>query len=499
MRKRSPAALVVSWLVALLPALAYPSSAAGSGDSGAWRREGAPIFTQRERTEDCNYFGSRLILNDGSATGSVSWKDCSVQSGPNQCSGTYQGSVTWTRPPEVLQPGDRIPFTGTAKTSARNSCGYRNIGSGVTIWINRSSLLDVIERLAPSATGEFAVPRGTSGATLVIEVGVKAAGNDGRVTYNYVYDSSPEPSPPREPAPEPKDPPRDPPKKPKHGTGTQPPPGKKVPPGFIALPPLPVNRSPLCVWTTLAFDPRSFATQPGGVLPLRTPFAPGEYQIHVGPAGRDGLALPPARIVTFGPRRLEGGHKYLAIPRDEGRTLWWRGDDDPRLTQYGRPPADESRVYSRNEASQDTWYAICLTPVAGSGESEPAHGAPTMIFSNFNDGGVLERPVRATSFTLERPTYISVIRTYHWNGQRGAPPGEIRLRDAAGKLYGPWNAIGVIGPLGVRNAYWVVSPNLTLPAGTYVIHDSDPATWSQNAASGGRGFSQVEGRVGAAP
>jgi hypothetical protein len=29
---------------------------------------------------------------------------------------------------------------------------------------------------------------------------------------------------------------------------------------------------------------------------------------------------------------------------------------------------------------------------------------------------------------------------------------------------------------------------LTLPAGTYTVLDSDPATWSQNAETGGQGI-----------
>jgi hypothetical protein len=45
----------------------------------------------------------------------------------------------------------------------------------------------------------------------------------------------------------------------------------------------------------------------------------------------------------------------------------------------------------------------------------------------------------------------------------------------------------------VPNAYWTVYPNVTLPAGTYTVIDSDPATWSHNAESSNRGFVRVEG------
>jgi hypothetical protein len=40
---------------------------------------------------------------------------------------------------------------------------------------------------------------------------------------------------------------------------------------------------------------------------------------------------------------------------------------------------------------------------------------------------------------------------------------------------------------------WEATPNVTIPAGTYEITDSDPGTWSHNAASGFAGFSRVEG------
>jgi hypothetical protein len=40
---------------------------------------------------------------------------------------------------------------------------------------------------------------------------------------------------------------------------------------------------------------------------------------------------------------------------------------------------------------------------------------------------------------------------------------------------------------------WRVEPNQVIPAGTYTVLDSDPATWSQNAESRGQGFSDIRG------
>lgn len=66
------------------------------------------------------------------------------------------------------------------------------------------------------------------------------------------------------------------------------------------------------------------------------------------------------------------------------------------------------------------------------------------------------------------------------------------MRDAAGRVFGPWGVAGSPGQGGVPNAFWIATPNVTLPAGTYTIIDSEPSTWSQNAQSGGRGIAAVK-------
>lgn len=83
---------------------------------------------------------------------------------------------------------------------------------------------------------------------------------------------------------------------------------------------------------------------------------------------------------------------------------------------------------------------------------------------------------------------VTKIQTYHWNGGQGAPPGTVGLSSSDGKSYGPWPTEGLSGQSGVPNAYWVATPNEVIPAGTYEIVDSDPASWAQNAESNGLGF-----------
>ncbi len=121
----------------------------------------------------------------------------------------------------------------------------------------------------------------------------------------------------------------------------------------------------------------------------------------------------------------------------------------------------------------------------------PYNTAPTtperIIFSTVNDNGVSNGGV-SPGFTLNQPTTITYIMTYHWNHGRGAPGGTIAIRSENGVLYGPWS-------VAVNNGvYWEVRGNLTLPAGRYTVIDSDPATWARNEGSGGFGHVVIKGR-----
>lgn len=109
-----------------------------------------------------------------------------------------------------------------------------------------------------------------------------------------------------------------------------------------------------------------------------------------------------------------------------------------------------------------------------------------------NGATVRNGPTAVTTFTLDRALYLARITTYHWNGGRGAPAGTITLVAPDGSLLGPWQAEGRPGS-GAQNVNWVAEPGILLQPGTYGVIDSDPATWSQNAGSGGRGFVWVEG------
>jgi hypothetical protein len=122
----------------------------------------------------------------------------------------------------------------------------------------------------------------------------------------------------------------------------------------------------------------------------------------------------------------------------------------------------------------------------------PAEGE--VIFNNWNKSGVDNQSVGPVYFFLSRQTTITRITNYHWNNGSGRMPGEIGLKDANGRTYGPWRAVGTGGTGGAQNVNWVVVPNVTLNPGVYLITDSDPGTWSKNSGSFDCGFSVVMGK-----
>ena len=117
------------------------------------------------------------------------------------------------------------------------------------------------------------------------------------------------------------------------------------------------------------------------------------------------------------------------------------------------------------------------------------------IFAQNACAGVSNNPPNPTVFTIDEPSTITKIGTYHWNDASGETPGTIGLQDEYGYIYGPWQAVGDFGMGGVPNAFWIVylSPALNLPAGTYTIIDSDPATWSYTYESDNCGIASVIG------
>ncbi len=123
----------------------------------------------------------------------------------------------------------------------------------------------------------------------------------------------------------------------------------------------------------------------------------------------------------------------------------------------------------------------------------PAPAAAQEIFNNGNIYGVYEGG-RSPRVQITQDVVITEISTYHYNQMKGATPGTIGLKGDDGTVYGPWQTTGLMGQGDVPNATWIAKPDAPVPAGTYTIVDSDPATWSQNDKSNGFGFAGIKGR-----
>jgi sulfatase modifying factor 1 len=170
---------------------------------------------------------------------------------------------------------------------------------------------------------------------------------------------------------------------------------------------------------------------------------------------------------------------FVAIPAGEGRTIQVKAYAGTNLEFEGEAFVDHP------EPGTQIPLVIQLKPTSSQQEEK--------IFEIGNNGGTDNLPTSPTVFTLDKTYKITKIINYHWNYGQGATPGIVSLRDTNGKAYGPWQAFGTDGQGGVKNAYWNVTPNIELPAGTYTVIDSDPQTWAQNYESNGQGFVMIYG------
>jgi hypothetical protein len=198
----------------------------------------------------------------------------------------------------------------------------------------------------------------------------------------------------------------------------------------------------------------------------------------------------------------DDARSWRTVYRHNG-TVFGGKDGKPLVVRLG----GESARYLRLQLNEANWFHLDEVEVCGEAGASPGGRdytgqVPTsvpsatksgVLFDNGNIAGVDNGPSQPTTFTLNTKHVITLIQDYHWNSARGATPGTIGLRDASGRIYGPWQSVGTPGQGGVPNAYWTVRPDITLPAGTYSVVDSHPASWSRNGGSQQRGFTRVEG------
>lgn len=119
---------------------------------------------------------------------------------------------------------------------------------------------------------------------------------------------------------------------------------------------------------------------------------------------------------------------------------------------------------------------------------------PSTYLLNIGNGLVVSGGGTSPSFTIDTPHVITEMYSYNYGDGDGSPgAGTLALRAADGTVYGPWECTADEGQGGVPNALWFAYPDAEIPAGTYTMVNSNPATWSHNEQSGGLGFSYVKG------
>jgi hypothetical protein len=177
----------------------------------------------------------------------------------------------------------------------------------------------------------------------------------------------------------------------------------------------------------------------------------------------------------------------------------WRFHDAGTAAMTTDVAVNQSGRYVRVQLEGTNYLHLAEVEVFGSGGSAPAVAAAlncapeVTIFTNGNAGGVDNGPTRPTTFTLTMPVQLESLMTYHWNSGRGQPAGTVALEHEDGTRNGPWGVVGEPGQGGVPSAYWYARPHVLLKPGTYTVLDSHPASWAQNAQSGGQGIATVKG------
>lgn len=222
----------------------------------------------------------------------------------------------------------------------------------------------------------------------------------------------------------------------------------------------------------------TLAAQVPGCTVLVHPYSPSDLWTQLGyPPGSPlklvlvGLdAGGPATVSVFedGPP-LRGVEYSISLARGQSRQL--------DLSQLGAPLG-----------------GVAAKPIPIPGKSLPEADKEIVLFKTSNSGEVLNGPRQAIWITFTRPVHLTQIQTYHWNSGRGAAPGKISLIErSSAKVVATWSAQGLEGQGAVKNAFWLVKPNLDVPAGTYRIAVSDHRSWSYNAQSANGGFMILRG------
>lgn len=137
-------------------------------------------------------------------------------------------------------------------------------------------------------------------------------------------------------------------------------------------------------------------------------------------------------------------------------------------------------------------WCVFLLLLAAPARPQSCTGADILVFDNWNTGAVQNGGTPPEVDLGNEQVCLTRIATYHWNNSAGSRPGLIGLIDSAGVTAGVWQAVGSNGQNNAPDVNWDVRLTQTvLVRGKYTVFDSDRSTWSQNTASGGKGFAKV--------
>jgi hypothetical protein len=152
--------------------------------------------------------------------------------------------------------------------------------------------------------------------------------------------------------------------------------------------------------------------------------------------------------------------------------------------------------------------AIDVGGIVGTGGTSGSPTAEQYLLKMDSIQGVSYNPPQLTLFTLAKASTITRVMTYHYAATIGTQTPYLAFRDTTtNAIYGPWLVVGyksfnsalggtrtdptnVAGP---PDNYWVAYPAAVVPAGTYQVIDSVPATWAYTADLGNRGVAFVYG------
>jgi hypothetical protein len=175
--------------------------------------------------------------------------------------------------------------------------------------------------------------------------------------------------------------------------------------------------------------------------------------------------------------------------------------DRPLDSSFESPSTGTSEIPSEGQGSSGSGRSkieSILQDDSRSSESESEEQSSAQddsaaaILDSWNTGAVNNGPTCSPMLTLSKSHMITYIDTYHWNyGQGTASEGSISLQNADGEIFGPWQ-VQADSASGAPNAWWIAHPNEIIPAGNYIIIDSQPDTWSWNEQSP-CGFVKIEG------